>query len=173
MQPKYTKDNLPPHKGPRGDLDGEDIGDDGWEHSPPKGDPFAGWVTPGPAPALLPDGSPHSWVGRGSEAEAQERLEVRQRIDRRHREQWARVLDSFGPQKRPRPHRWIFADEIADWESGTTMAARAERLKHRPAIYAALACAVASSDFGVGSVHWLPEEFSSLRAEGLRHPSSG
>jgi hypothetical protein len=162
---------------PSGDLDGGEGGEDPFvnpvaaEKGPRShGDPFAGCVMPASAPALLPDGSPHPYAGRDSTAEAQERLEVRRRIDRQHRQRWARLLDSLGPEKRPLPHRWIAAHEIADLESGTTMAARADRLKHRPAIFAVLASAVAAGDFKAGSIHWLPEDFTMLRAEGLRHP---
>jgi hypothetical protein len=83
---------------PPGDLDGEDLDfwDDGWGHSPPKGDPFADLVTLGPAPALLPDGSPHTWAGRDSEAEAQEQRERRRRRRADILDQWNRL----GPRDR-------------------------------------------------------------------------
>jgi hypothetical protein len=108
--PKFTKHNLPPVEGPRGDLDGEDpaAGTFPAEWSRPSGgDPFEGWVTPGPAPAFMSDGTPNPDAGEDSEAEAEEQ--------KAHKQQEREWCYSLGPVSPNRSHfsGAELADEVA------------------------------------------------------------
>jgi hypothetical protein len=158
--------NEKPHKGPRGDLDDEDMDfsdqlTEAWSQQGKRSNTFTGHVTPGLAPERMPGGDVNPDAGKDSEAIAQKLRRDRQRIDLRNRARWRQLLDAFPfLETERRPRRWVLVVEIHEWRPS----------RDQKAIYSELARAVANGSFTSGDVHWLPESFNALRAEGLRHP---
>jgi hypothetical protein len=107
---KKPSPELPPVTGPRGDGDPDGIdfeADDPFADlaSPSADNPFSGWVTPGPAPAFMPDGKPNPDATKDSEAEAQGHPQRRNRLRGEILRSWA--------ERAPRDRDFLLFLEVA------------------------------------------------------------